>query len=392
MPSRLSAVSPSTFTAPESENAPAAAPRAPEPAPFAAPSAALAPAVVLSSPLFRSDDTLEQVAAGQLQLGTGATGQAVERMQRALLAAGCPLPRFGADGDFGAETRAALEQFQTRAGLEPTGTLDAATLGALDAKGGAAATRYPEYGELFKDGVLDATIAIGFDEDGSDLSEGPQVRAGLAQRGFEPLDVAHLSDAALRGLGLDPSKLDREATYYAKLFVADGRPVRALVKLIDRDSPQAKEQFARAMSNAEVVVYSGHARYGTGPDFDRIDSPDGNFVIGQTYAPGHVVFGANDLAKTHLSDGYQLMFFDACRTKDYLDDLRSIPRNKNAGNLDLVVSDQPVYWSDGTANVFAALDGVMGRQSIDELQSGFERINHVGFTADGFNGNRYRPA
>ncbi len=392
MPSRITA-SPSFVDSSSTEDAaPPAAELAVAGAPEPAPPPPPPERVRLASPLFASDDTLLQVAAGTLALGVGAKGQGVERMQRALLAAGCPLPRFGADGDFGAETRAALVRFQQQAGLEATGTLDAQTLARLDQAGGAAATRYPEYGELFKDGVLDATVAVGFDEDGSDLSELPQVQAGLAQRGFAPLDVQHLSDDQLRALGADPSKVDREATYYTRTFEAFGKPVRALVKLIDRASPEAKQQFARAISNAELLVYSGHARYGSGPDFDPIDSPLGNFVIGQPYAPGHVVFGANDLKQTKLADGYQLMFFDACRTTDYRDELRSIPANKSAGNLDLLLSNDLLSWGDGTANVFTALDAVMAGQSIDELQASLERLNQVGFTADGFAGNRFRPA
>jgi hypothetical protein len=347
--------------------------------------------VALHSPMMSSDDTLAQVAAGTLTLGVGAKGQAVERMQRALISAGFPLPGYGADGDFGPQTRDALASFQQQNGLEADGVLDANTLGALDQKGGAAATRYPEYGKLFADGVLNTTIAVGYDEDGSDLSEVPQVRAGLQQRGFQPLDVKNLDDPQLEELGLDPKKIDRDGEYWTKSFDAGGKPVLAAVRLIDRASPEAKQQFEDSMANAELVVYSGHARYGTGPDFDPIDSPLGNYVIGDTYSPGHVVFGSNDLAKTTMTDGYQLMFFDACRTKDYLDDLRSIPRNKNASNLDLVLSDDLVNWGDGTANVFTALDGVMGEKSIDELQSRFESINHVGFDADGFLGNTWRP-
>jgi peptidoglycan hydrolase-like protein with peptidoglycan-binding domain len=348
--------------------------------------------VTLSSPLLSTDDTLKQVAAGTLTLGTGAKGQAVERMQRALIGAGYPLPGYGPDGDFGPQTRGALTSFQQSNGLEADGVLDATTLGVLDAKGGAAGTRYPEYGKLFQDGVLNATIAVGYDEDGSDLAEVPQVRAGLQQRGFQPLDVKNLDNPQLEELGLDPSKIDRDGEYWTKSFDAGGKRVLAAVQLIDRASPEAKQQFQAAMSNAELLVYSGHARYGTGPDFDPIDSPAGNYVIGDTYSPGHVVFGSNDLAKTKLTDGYQLMVFDACRTRDYLDDLRSIPKNKNASNLDLVLSDDLVNWGDGTANVFTALDGVMQQKSIDELQSRFESINHVGFDADGFLGNTWRPA
>lgn len=65
-------------------------------------------------------------------LSRGDYGTAVTAMQTALLAwdAGC-LPRYGADGDFGGETEAALTAFQAEAGLPVTGVYDEATRKAL---------------------------------------------------------------------------------------------------------------------------------------------------------------------------------------------------------------------------------------------------------------------
>ncbi|MGW9332732.1 N-acetylmuramoyl-L-alanine amidase [Bosea sp. NPDC055594] len=54
-------------------------------------------------------------------------------LQRALIAHGHPLPRFGADGHFGGETRTALQAFQLRTGLRVTERPDAATIAALQA-------------------------------------------------------------------------------------------------------------------------------------------------------------------------------------------------------------------------------------------------------------------
>lgn len=52
-------------------------------------------------------------------------------IQRALIALGHPLPRFGADGDFGGETRTAMQAFQREAGLPVTAKPDAATIAGL---------------------------------------------------------------------------------------------------------------------------------------------------------------------------------------------------------------------------------------------------------------------
>lgn len=64
----------------------------------------------------------------------GDTGAAVEAMQRLLLRRdpGC-LPKYGADGDFGDETEAAVKALQIYAGLPESGAFDDRTAGALAA-------------------------------------------------------------------------------------------------------------------------------------------------------------------------------------------------------------------------------------------------------------------
>ncbi|PZR94102.1 MAG: hypothetical protein DI537_08380 [Stutzerimonas stutzeri] len=52
-------------------------------------------------------------------------------IQRALIALGYPLPRSGADGDFGGETRSAMQAFQRKVGLPATDRPDASTIAAL---------------------------------------------------------------------------------------------------------------------------------------------------------------------------------------------------------------------------------------------------------------------
>jgi hypothetical protein len=106
-----------------------------------------------------------------------------------------------------------------------------------------------------------------------------------------------------------------------------------VVKLITADTPQAKDKFAKAMSESEMLIYAGLGRYGSGPDFDDIKSPRGNFVIGEPYEAGHVTLnkGKTDLQKTVMTKDYQLMMFSGCTTYRYLGDLRV---------LDLVVSNE----------------------------------------------------
>ncbi|MFN7135604.1 MAG: peptidoglycan-binding domain-containing protein, partial [Myxococcales bacterium] len=150
------------------------------------------PAEPLKNARFKGEPVLEKVAKGELTLANGARGEAVKRLQTALMDLGYTLPQFGADGGFGGESRRALEQFQKDRGLAVSGRLDAATLRKLDEVSpapGANAVLYPEYDQMFKDGVLDVTLGLGYDEVGSDLAERRKLLTGLRSRGFESLDV-----------------------------------------------------------------------------------------------------------------------------------------------------------------------------------------------------------
>lgn len=57
------------------------------------------------------------VPNGSPYLRRGSTGNRVKSLQKALVAAGETLPRYGADGKFGAETESALRAFQRSAGI-----------------------------------------------------------------------------------------------------------------------------------------------------------------------------------------------------------------------------------------------------------------------------------
>lgn len=54
-------------------------------------------------------------------LRSGDEGETVRAMQSLLLLRGCKLPRYGADGDYGSETVAAVKEYQHRNGLAETG-------------------------------------------------------------------------------------------------------------------------------------------------------------------------------------------------------------------------------------------------------------------------------
>lgn len=83
---------------------------------------------------FAGNVVLEACFDNERVLKSGDRGDAVRVLQQALIDAGHPLPRFGVDGIFGAETKTAVRDFQTTAGIGIDGVVGPQTMGALDAR------------------------------------------------------------------------------------------------------------------------------------------------------------------------------------------------------------------------------------------------------------------
>ncbi|MDQ8012979.1 MAG: DUF4157 domain-containing protein, partial [Flavobacterium nitrogenifigens] len=85
------------------------------------------------NPQFKGNPPLEKANDNQMLISAGQKGQYVSEMQQGLMKAGQSLPKFGADGDFGKETRNAVIGFQTENGLNKIdGIVGPETIGALD--------------------------------------------------------------------------------------------------------------------------------------------------------------------------------------------------------------------------------------------------------------------
>ena len=85
-----------------------------------------------ASPSAADSATEGQSGAGfQRTLKKGMSGEDVKGLQSALLRLGYALPKYGADGDFGAETEAAVKAFQRDRGLEPDGVFGEKSYAAL---------------------------------------------------------------------------------------------------------------------------------------------------------------------------------------------------------------------------------------------------------------------
>jgi hypothetical protein len=323
-----------------------------------------------------SSDAAPRLTEDDQPLTPGSKGDAVRDAQNQLLRAGFSLPRYGADGDYGRETAAAVARFQKAHGLPETGHFDIATFYALEN----APSPAPDYASLFKDKLLRAVIAIGHDEAGSHEPENRKLINGLTERGYLPVTADQRKDHGL----------DAEGHYVTKPLPQG----TVILELITSETDHAKTRFAAALRRDEFVLYGGHGRYGSGPDFDDIHSPAGNFVIGQPYEAGHVTLGPNDLEAAKLSADYQLMFFDGCSTFRYFDDLRAKTPGKTTKNLDVLGSNTELYWHVTAANLLTMLDGVSEQQNLAELETSLDAVNRAGptdqaryFRGDGFEDN-----
>lgn len=86
----------------------------------------------LEAARFKGEFRLEQAHDNLDYLATGSKGEPVEKVQSGLLDLGYELPKFGADGDFGSETKAAVLNFQSDNSLTYDGVVGVQTIGRLD--------------------------------------------------------------------------------------------------------------------------------------------------------------------------------------------------------------------------------------------------------------------
>ena len=93
----------------------------------------------LTSPRFAGDPLLERVFDDEdvISKNRNRRGEPVKKIQQALIDAGFPLPKFGADGIFGDETEKAVRAFQKASGLnqqQQDGIVGENTLSRLDSR------------------------------------------------------------------------------------------------------------------------------------------------------------------------------------------------------------------------------------------------------------------
>ncbi|WP_264536430.1 DUF4157 domain-containing protein [Flavobacterium sp. N1736] len=86
------------------------------------------------NPQFKGNTNLEKANDDEMLISTGQKGIAVRELQKGLMETGQNLNNFGADGDFGSETRNAVIDFQNKNDLATDGVVGPETIGTLDNK------------------------------------------------------------------------------------------------------------------------------------------------------------------------------------------------------------------------------------------------------------------
>lgn len=340
---------------------------------------------------FEGDKDLAAVAEGRKTLGQGSKGESVKKVQQSLVDMGYSIPG-GASGTYDKDTKAAVTHFQREMGIGKDGSIGKETLGALKQAApapGKKLVRSAEYDKMFADGRLDTTIAVGYDEGKAHLGETGKIVKGLRADGYKPVDYSKLTDKQRTKLGLTKDRYDSNAQYFHKTFKdpKTGKDIDNVVRLVTPGSggKKARESFKKAMEQDEMVIYSGHARYGTGPDFDDIKSGDGNFVIDEkgnrthspppSYLKKSIKGRGTDLDQLTTKPKYQMLVMSACSTDAYLHNLRGSKfPGRDHGNTDIVGTTQPTWVGTGAKHVLAFTTGATQRQTQADMMKQHNKI------------------
>ena len=365
----------------------------------------------LANARFAGNRRLQEIADGGKALSRSDPAAAVKPVQTALLDLGYSLLRYKDDGSFGDETSQAIAQFRADRGVTAGDGMDANALRRLDALAPAAGVQEEhelDYGRLFEDGRLDVTLSIGYDEDQTHFADLDSARAWMARmkltRTSAPAPVPEPAPAAGdTGAGEAPApdpnadtrkgistpevyQGTRTVTYPDATGARVSKSIAVTVTLVPPGTG-GKQAFAKGLDQSEVSLYSGHARRGIGPDFDKDKSPYENFVIGvgsalhkqgRVQAAGavaeshYVIDKKNDLEamRDHWDpERYRVWFFNACSSIAYMDELRGglLPEQMDRHNLDLFGTNTEVPIAAGLAPVFANLEGILEGQTMEEI-------------------------
>lgn len=231
------------------------------------------------------------------------------------------------------------------------------------------------YTKLFQDKKLEIGIAIGHEFHSSEFVP---IETLLLSEGFT---LAHNTPAKKTYTAKKKFKVQGDNT-------APDVEIDIIIECISENSSGAKATFGEFLTEKEITLYSGHARYGTGPDFDENKSVSENFVIGVNsalHAAGKLTKGynreknellrgrANDLEALSKAgkfdpDLYQVWFMNACSSINYLDEIRgglvtdSVGKKKSKENLRFMGTSKSIY-----ADSIPIIKGLLDMDTMEEI-------------------------
>jgi hypothetical protein len=368
--------------------------------------------LALSNPRFAGDRVLGRILTGQISMLSSAHNgrrSAVSKVQQALIDLGFELPTRQADGFFGGETEEAIRQFRARHGPSEGNRMDGATLAVLDRVAPAPGERHThtvEYDRLLADGRIDATVAIGATDQmvargtRTDFSRTEQPVEVLAAERFRAWMGSNGFDLELLGwAGNEYWKTTRTIAWLGSDGVEHSRSVDVWINLVVPAAGAARE-FREGLSSDEITIYAGHARYGSGPDFDAMASPLENFRIGidsamraagrrtnvdEARRHGVAIDEENDLLEmvnsgSFDSNQYRVLFFNACTSLAYLDEIREYIGGPE--NVDVLAMRRPSVFSTlesevGLEEVQRFLEGILNAESVESIIAALNEIQRT---------------
>ena len=216
----------------------------------------------------------EDVAERPAATGADAwTETEIKAIQRELKRLG--LYSYTIDGDRGPKTNAGLTAAFDSEAWKSTGATEVhEKLKAAKKPDDPGGTRL-NYGELFKDGVLDVTFGVGYFEGNPPAEETRQVAKAvmdeLVTRGYKEDNdtAADILDKAGRPLSQKTTGrffVKQNAFSYGPP-AGESRSIHAIVRVVFNDvaggGAAASAAFQEGMAVGDAVWYSGHGRYGT---------------------------------------------------------------------------------------------------------------------------------
>jgi hypothetical protein len=141
------------------------------------------------------------------------------------------------------------------------------------------------------------------------------------------------------------------------------------------------------MQKSDVAVYTGHGRYGSGPDFGAKTKGAGNILINPSQTvrdPGTKYMYAElkkqkvkqPLPTMSFDQKYKIWCFDGCNTKHYIQSIRKLAK-VGTEKTDVFGWGSEIGINTTGANVLSFIDGLIAMQSDRQLIDALNKINKI---------------